>query len=96
MKKMIKTQKYFEKQLHLNRYSNGQLAVFVLDHMREPIAELSIMHDSVELAPHEFILKDYSENKDLVKEYLKAEIITSTDRFVLVGSHLCPICQIIS
>ena len=73
MKKMIKTQKYFEKQLHLNRYFNGQLAVFVLGHMREPIAELSIMYDSIELAPNEFILKDYSENKDLAKEFFEAE-----------------------
>ena len=94
MKKMIKTQKYFGKQLHLNRYFNGQLAVFVLGHMREPIAELSIMKDSVELTPNEFILKDYSENKELANEFFEAELINATDRFVLVGSHLCPICQI--
>lgn len=95
MKKMIvKKQKYFEKQLHLNRYYNGQLAVFVLGHMREPIAELSIMHDSVELAPNEFILKDYSENQELANEFFEAELINTTDRFVLVGSHLCPVCQI--
>jgi len=91
---MIKTQKNFEKQLHLNRYSNGQLAVFVIGHMRDPIAELSIMYDLAELAPNEFILKDYSENKDLVQQYLKDEIFISSNRFVLVGSHLCPICQI--
>jgi len=96
MKKMIKTHKYFENQLHLNRYSNGQLAVFVIGHMREPIAELSIMYDLVELAPNEFILKDYSENRDLVQKYLKDEVIISSNRFVLVGSHLCPICQIVS
>lgn len=93
-KMMVKNQNNFEKQLHLNRYFNGQLAVFVLGHMREPIAELSIMHDSVELAPNEFILKDYSENKDLAKEFFEAELINPTDRFILVGSHLCPICQI--
>jgi len=93
-KMMVKNQNNFEKQLHINRYFNGQLAVFVLSHMREPIAELSIMHDSVELAPNEFILKDYSENKDIANEFFEAELINTTDRFVLVGSHLCPICQI--
>ena len=93
-KMMVKNQNSFEKHLHLNRYFNGQLAVFVLGHMREPLAELSIMNDSVELAPNEFILKDYSENKDLANEFFEAELINTTDRFILVGSHLCPICQI--
>ncbi len=94
MKKMIETQKYFEKPLHLNRYYNGQLAVFILSNKKEPIAELSIMYDLAELAPNEFILKDYSENKSLAQEFLKSNLIIPTDRFILVGSHFCPICQI--
>ncbi|MCK4780140.1 MAG: hypothetical protein KAT57_08130, partial [Candidatus Lokiarchaeota archaeon] len=81
-------------QLYINRYFNGQLAVFLHGNSGEPIAELSIMHDLVELAPNEFILKDYSENKDLANEFFEAELINTTDRFILVGSHLCPICQI--
>ncbi|MFX1374122.1 MAG: hypothetical protein ACFFCE_19905 [Promethearchaeota archaeon] len=93
---MIKNQKYNENQLHLNQYSNGQLAVYLLGQTGEPIAELSIMHDSVELALNEFVLKDYSENSDLATELLESNLIVSTDRYILIGSHLCPICQVIS
>ena len=96
MKKMMNNQKDFNKELFTSRYSNGQLAVFVHDCSGEPIAELSVMQDSVELASNEFILKEYSENRDLAQEYIKAEVFTPSNRFVLVGSYLCPICQIAS
>ncbi|MFX1298101.1 MAG: hypothetical protein ACFFD2_25025 [Promethearchaeota archaeon] len=91
---MLKNQKNLKERIHTGRYSNGQLAVFVHDISGEPVAELSIMKDSIDLAPNEFILKDYSENRDLMREYLEAEIFTSSNRFILVSSHLCPICQI--
>lgn len=75
-------------------YSNGQLAIFVYNFKDEPLAELSIVCNSVELAPDEFILKDYSENKNLAQKLFESELIIPTDRFVLIGSHLCLICQI--
>lgn len=96
MKEMITTQISIDRKLHLKQYLNGQLAVYVLDINGEPIAELSIKHDSVELAPNEFILKDYSENKGLAKRLLGSNLFISTDRFIIVGTHLCPICQICS
>ena len=96
MKKMINNRKNFNKQLQAKRYFNGQLGVFVHDSSGEPIAELSIMNNSVELAPNEFILKDYSENEGLINEFLEAKLFNPTNRFILVGSHLCPICQIAS
>ncbi|MBY9009021.1 MAG: hypothetical protein KGD74_04060 [Candidatus Lokiarchaeota archaeon] len=91
---MIKNQIIFEKKLHTTRYSNGQLALFVEDYDGEPIAELSIMHDPVELASDEFILKDYSENEELAQEFIDTGLVTPLDRFVLIGAHLCPICKI--
>ena len=96
MKKMIKNQLDFKKELHTKHYSNGQLAVYVHDYSGEPIAELSIRNDSVELLPNEFILKDYSENEYLAQKFLESDLIIPTNRFILVGSHLCPICQIAS
>lgn len=96
MKKMIKNQLDFKKELHTKHYSNGQLAVYVHDYSGEPIAELSIMHNSTELASNEFILKHYSENEDLAQEILESNLIIPTNRFILVGSHLCPVCQIAS
>ena len=91
---MIENQIIFEKRLQTKRYSNGQLALFVENHDREPIAELSIMKESIDLAPHEFILKDYSENEKITKDLLFSNSIVPTDRFVLIGSQLCPVCQI--
>jgi len=85
----------FTRKLHISRYYNGQLALNIRDFSFEPIAELSIMHDSVELAPDEFILKDYSENEYLVQECYESNLFTATQRFVLIGSHLCPICKIV-
>jgi len=52
------------------------------------------MCNLVELAPDEFILKDYAENKELAQTFFESEIIIPTDRFILIGSHLCLICQI--
>jgi len=91
---MIKNQIDFKKDLYKKQYPNGQLAVFVHDYSGEPIAELSIMQDSVELSPNEFILKDYSENKEIVRELLESNLLLPTNRFILISSHLCPICQI--
>jgi len=94
MNKMITNQIIFKRRLHKKRYLNGQLAVFVHNQNGEPLAELSIKHDSLELASSEFILKDYSENKELAQEFIYSKLITPTNRFILIGSHLCPICQI--
>ena len=77
------------------QYFNGQLAVFVQDKNGEPLAELSIMQDSVDLARDEIILKDYSENLELVEKLIDLEIVAPTDRYVLVGSHLCPVCKVL-
>ncbi len=96
MKKMIKNKAKFKKELYTKQYSNGQLAVYIYDHGGAPIAELSIMHNSVELSPNEFILKDYSENKEIVRELFESNIIMPSNRFILISSHLCPICQITS
>ena len=94
MKEMINTQIALNGKLQKKHYSNGQLAIFVHNYNDEPLAELSIMCNSVELAPDEFILKDYAENKNLAQQFFESELIIPTDRFILIGSHICLICQI--
>jgi len=89
----ITDQLNFKRKLQISRYNNGQLAVNIRGFSGEPIAELSIMHDSVELAPHEFILKDYSENEGLVQDCYESKLFSATQRFVLIGSRLCPVCS---
>jgi len=94
MKEMINTQIALNSKLQKKHYSNGQLAVFAFNYNDEPLAELSIECNSVELAPDEFILKDYAENKNIAQQFFESELIIPTDRFILIGSHLCLICQI--
>jgi hypothetical protein len=94
MKEMITTQISIKRKLHLKQYLNGQLAVYVHEFNGEPIAELSILNNSVDIAPDEFILKDYSENEHLVEECYESNLFIPTGRYLLIGSHLCPICQI--
>lgn len=96
MKEMIVNQIMLRRRLYKKRYPNGQLAVFLHDEKDKPLAELSIMHNFVELAPNEFILKGYSENEELAKELLKSKLIHLTNRLILIGSHLCPICKVAS
>ena len=90
---MINTQIALNGKLQKKHYSNGQLAIYVYNYNDEPLAELSIMCNSVELAPDEFILKDYAENRNLAQQFFESKLITPTDRFILIGSHLCLICQ---
>ena len=80
---MINNQITSERILCIKRYDNGQLAVFIHDNSGKPIAELSIMYDSVELAPNEFILKDYSENENLAQSYFESKLFVPTNRFIL-------------
>jgi len=94
MKEMINTQIALDGKLQKKHYPNGQLAIFVYNYNDEPLAELSIMCDAVELAPDEFILKDYAENKSLAQMFFESEKILPTERFILIGSHLCLICRI--
>ena len=82
-----------KRSIHKKAYANGQLAIYINDIDDQPFAELSVSKDSVYLDEDEFILKDYSENEELVEELMNSGIIVLTDRFVLVGSHVCPICK---
>lgn len=80
----------------IDKYSNGQLAVFLRSHNGEPIAELSIMNDSLDLDSDEFILKTYSENALLTSSIFNSNLFVPTNRFVLIGAHFCPVFRIAS
>lgn len=80
--------------LQLKKYPNGQLAVFLENNNGFPIAELSIMNNSVDLNKNEFIFKDYAENLEISRLLLDSNLIHSTNRFIIIGSHICPICVI--
>ncbi len=90
----IKNEKYLNGLIVKKSYPNGQLAVFYHNNDGEPIAELSIYEDSIDLASNEIVLKNYSENSQMAQEFLESEILIPTDRFVLIRTNLCPICKI--
>ena len=94
MDKMIEIKPEFNGKFSLQTYPNGQMAVFYMDFDNLPIAELSLMDDSVELESNEFILKDYSENSDLIENLLMHKIIMPTGRFVLIEEQIYPICKL--
>ena len=94
MEKMIEIKPEFNGKFCLQTYPNGQMAVFYKDFYNLPIAELSLMDNSVELESNEFILKDYSENLDLIENLLNHKIIVPTGRFALIEGHICPICTL--
>ena len=94
MDKMIEIKPEFNGKFSLQTYPNGQMAVFYNDFDNFPIAELSLMDDSIDLGSNEFILKDYSENSELIENLLKREVIIPTDRFVLIEGQICPICKL--
>ncbi|MEJ2252145.1 MAG: hypothetical protein P8Y97_21095 [Candidatus Lokiarchaeota archaeon] len=92
----IKKEEFLESEfrIHTKIYPNGQLAVYLKDEFGLPLAELSIRSNSIDLAENEFILKDYSENQLYIDILLQKGLIAHTDRFLFVGTHLCPICRI--
>ena len=89
------TESPLDKTIQKKTYANGQLAIYINDIDGQPFAELSLSKDSVYLDQEEFILKEYSENAELVEELVNLKIITLTDKFVLIGSHFCPICKVL-
>jgi len=86
--------KYFQGNITKKKYKNGQLAIFVNGSDGEPIAELSINDYSIDLDSNEIVLKNYSENSQISQDLLDSEVLIPTDRFLLIGSHLCPICEV--
>lgn len=76
------------------RYENGQLAIYIHNEKGEQLTELSIKDDRVDLNEDEIILKDYSENSYIIDGMVNKEKLIPTDRYILVGNHLCPICRV--
>ena len=91
---LVQKFKHFQGEIIKKKYNNGHLAIFVNDRNGEPIVELSINDYSIDLASNEIVLKNYSENSQIAKDLLDSEVLIPTDRFLLIGSHLCPICKV--
>lgn len=79
----------------LKRDSNNNISLFLRDNGGEPIAKLSVDANNSELNSDEIILKDYSENSVIVEELFASNMLKTTDRFILVGNRLCPVCKVL-
>jgi hypothetical protein len=94
MKDMISKNNISKTDLYVNWYDNGQIALYLRGVGGEPIAEISINYEGIDLEENEFILKDYNENETLIPQLFDSGKVIPTDRFILVGSHICPICKL--
>ena len=91
---MLESKIYLKECFYRERHANGQLAL-VLDEEEGQLEELSIAHDAVRLERDEIILKDFSNNLKLTNYLADQGIISQTNRFVLIDSHVCPICKLL-
>ncbi len=92
---MLETQIYSKDIFRRERYENGQLALFLDDQDGNELAELSIAFKSLLLGRDEIILRDFSDDLELAENLEHSGIISKTDRFVLIGSYVCPICEVL-
>lgn len=92
---MLESKLYLKQKYFRERHANGQLALVLDDEKKGQLEELSIAHDMVKLDHDEIILKDFSDNLELTEYLSKSDIISQTDRFVLIDSHVCPICKLL-
>ncbi|MBN1802590.1 MAG: hypothetical protein JW891_13845 [Candidatus Lokiarchaeota archaeon] len=77
-------------------YPNGQLAIFLRTDAGEALAELSISCDEIYLEEGEFVLKDVPENAHAIELLIEEGEFCLTDKFVLIGSRIYPVCRILS
>ncbi len=62
----------------------GNLKLTLQDQHYEPIAEISIDSNEISLLSNEFLLKNYSENEEIVKSLLRSGKILPTNHIILL------------
>jgi len=92
---MLESKIFLKDHYFRERHANGQLALVLDDEKSGRLEELSIAQDTVRLGRDEIILKDFSNDLELTEYLTNRGIIAQTDRFVLIGSHVCPICKLL-
>ncbi len=75
-------------------YPNGQNAIYIQNGRGEPLTELSFQHNAIELSPDEVIIRNTTENVHIIRYLLNLGLIEFTNRYVMIGPYLCPICHI--
>ncbi|MHA1283225.1 MAG: hypothetical protein ACTSQP_12030 [Promethearchaeota archaeon] len=66
-------------------------AIIIVNKMGEKIGKLSLNIPSIKLNKNEFVIKDYSENEELIKELIEKSYFQNIDRFIIIGSRLYPV-----
>ncbi|MGQ4876489.1 MAG: hypothetical protein ACP6IY_20690 [Promethearchaeia archaeon] len=66
-------------------------AIIIVNKMGEKIGKLSLNIPSIKLNKNEFVIKDYSENEELIKELIEKSYFQNIDRFIIISSRLCPV-----
>ncbi len=93
---MLLYQKCEEERIVIKKNKDNNLSLFLCSKKGEPLAKLSIDGKDSNLQPDEIILKDYSENSGIIDQLIDSSMLKPTDRFILVGNRLCPVCKVLT
>ena len=85
--------KHWNCEIRVFHYNNGRTALQLVDaETSEPIATATVNVPDAYLAENEVLIKDYSENKGMLKVLVDAGIVTDTGERVKSGFVSIPIC----
>lgn len=92
-----KNSKKDEKSLSVRKeyYDNGRVALILNDENGEQYCIATINIPEQILAPNEVIIKDYSENKGVLKALIDAKIVADTGKKVDLPYCQVPICTLL-
>lgn len=88
--------------LEVNKYKDGNLALFLIDSKNHNfVATTTVNLEGQRLEDNQIIIKDYNENKGIYKQLLEANVISSCIRKVSIGLNsgyvvdlkFCRLCE---
>jgi len=86
--------KEFTGEARFAEYSNGRIAIQMIDEHENPIATCSINLPDEPMLEGEVAIKDYSENEGMLVALSDAEIIHPPHRWIQSGFVRVPICNL--
>lgn len=82
----IKTKSFGIAEIHKTRYTNGRLAIKLIDHEDgSNIATITVNLPEVKLAPGEFCVKGWSENREIIEDCRQSGLFIDTGKRIPTG-----------
>ena len=88
--------KGYDCQLEFGEYENGR-TVIILNDLQDDVlvAVATINIPDFPLAPDFVLIKDYSENKGMLKTLMEAKVIAKPLLFIQTGAVSIPVCHLL-